>query len=162
MQSPPLPPRWASNPERNRKNENSCGSQDESFPTWWTQHPVRRPLLTGWAAGPRGRRLSGPPEAAILEQALTSLARILPVSRRDLESLLEAHYLHDWQADPFSLGAYSYALVGGADAPAELAAPLAHTLYFAGEATESTGDNATVHGAIRTGLRAAREVLEGR
>jgi monoamine oxidase len=43
-----------------------------------------------------------------------------------------------------------------------LAAPLAHTLYFAGEATESTGDNATVHGAIRTGVRAAREILENR
>jgi monoamine oxidase len=68
-------------------------------------------------------------------------------------------YMHDWQADPFSRGAYSYAAVGGIDAARRLGAPVANTLYFAGEATNGDGYNGTVHGAIATGIRAAREVL---
>jgi uncharacterized protein with NAD-binding domain and iron-sulfur cluster len=44
------------------------------------------------------------------------------------------------------------------DAARALAAPVADTLYFAGEATNSDGYNATVHGAIATGYRAAEEV----
>jgi len=40
-----------------------------------------------------------------------------------------------------------------------LAEPLSGRLYFAGEAT-SNGHWGTVHGAIASGLRAAREILE--
>jgi len=69
-------------------------------------------------------------------------------------------HTHDWQSDRWSLGAYSYALVGGADAHRELAAPVEDTLFFAGEATDARGHNGTVHGAIFSGYRAAREVLE--
>jgi len=50
--------------------------------------------------------------------------------------------------------------VGGMGAAANLAEPVANTLYFAGEATNSDGYNGTVHGAIATGLRAAKELLE--
>jgi len=34
------------------------------------------------------------------------------------------------------------------------------TLFFAGEATDDTGQAATVTGAIQTGERAAREIVE--
>jgi len=43
--------------------------------------------------------------------------------------------------------------------PQLLAAPLAGTLFFAGEATDSRGEQGTVHGAIASGKRAAAEVL---
>ena len=76
-----------------------------------------------------------------------------------LHNGLRGGFSHDWQADPFSRGAYSYAAVGGSVAGEELGAPLDGTLFFAGEATESDGQNATVHGAIASGKRAAREVL---
>jgi monoamine oxidase len=46
------------------------------------------------------------------------------------------------------------------DAATKLAEPVANTLYFAGEATNSDGYNGTVHGAIATGLRAAKELLQ--
>jgi monoamine oxidase len=69
-------------------------------------------------------------------------------------------FSHDWQADPFSRGAYSYAAVGGSRAGEELGAPLDATLFFAGEATQSDGQNATVHGAIASARRVAREVLQ--
>ena len=76
-----------------------------------------------------------------------------------LQQGLRGGFSHDWQADPFALGAYSYAAVGGSGAGEELGVPLDGTLFFAGEATESDGQNATVHGAIASARRVAREVL---
>jgi monoamine oxidase len=73
--------------------------------------------------------------------------------------LADAH-THDWQTDPFSLGAYSYGKVGCDAAPEALAEPVDNTLYFAGEASDTTGNNGTVHGAIASGYRAAEQILE--
>jgi monoamine oxidase len=134
-------------------------SNDDWFPTWWSTMPALSPILTGWAAGRRGERLSGKDEGLIVAQAITSLAGLLDVERAHLASMLDKPYLHDWQADPFSRGAYSYVMVGGASAPRELAVPLGGTLFFAGEATDTGGHNGTVHGAIASGRRAAQDVL---
>jgi monoamine oxidase len=41
----------------------------------------------------------------------------------------------------------------------ELARPVQDTLFFAGEAVHVDGFAGTVHGALETGERAAREVL---
>ena len=78
--------------------------------------------------------------------------------RARLDELLEAWTLHDWRADPFSLGAYSYPGVGGIAAQRALAKPVESTLFFAGEATDSE-QTATVAGAIASGRRAAREAI---
>jgi monoamine oxidase len=75
--------------------------------------------------------------------------------------LLEAAYFHDWQSDPFSRGAYSYGMAGADGAQKALANPVENTLFFAGEATDVTGHNGTVHGAIASGHRAAKEILHG-
>ncbi len=69
-------------------------------------------------------------------------------------------YCHDWQRDPFARGAYSYVGVGGGTARKELAAPLDGTLFFAGEATDTEGEAATVTGALQSGERAANEIIE--
>jgi len=79
-------------------------------------------------------------------------------SRTLLQKLLEDAYYHDWQADPFARGAYSYVCVGGEGAEQELGRPIANTLFFAGEATDVTGHIGTVHGAIASGHRAAGEI----
>jgi monoamine oxidase len=68
-------------------------------------------------------------------------------------------FQHDWSHDPFALGAYSYPLVSGASAPRALGAPVADTLFFAGEATVPPPHGGATHGAIASGERAAREVL---
>lgn len=81
------------------------------------------------------------------------------MSAHELEGLLEHAYIHDWQMDPFSRGAYSYGRVGGDGMPEALAKPIDNTLFFAGEATDITGHNGTVHGAIASGNRAAAEIL---
>ena len=79
---------------------------------------------------------------------------------RTLQHQLDATYFHDWQNDPFSRGAYSYGKIGADGAQQALTAPIANTLFFAGEATDVTGHNGTVHGAIASGQRAAAQILE--
>jgi monoamine oxidase len=73
--------------------------------------------------------------------------------------LVQESFVHDWQSDPYSRGAYSYALADSEEPARRLAAPVGNTLFFAGEATDFSGHNGTVHGAIASGQRAATELL---
>jgi monoamine oxidase len=91
---------------------------------------------------------------------VASLARILSRSEADLNRLVQAAYFHDWQADPFARGAYSYVPAGALPWRAKFAEPVQDTLFFAGEVTEQDGHSATVHGAIASGIRAAKQILE--
>ena len=133
-------------------------TSDKDFPTWWTTYPFTSPLIVGWCGGPRARRLLEESEAVIINRAVTALARQCGVTQRRMRSIVEEAWTHDWLHDPFARGAYSYAKVGGVDASAMLARPLAGTLFFAGEATDTEGATGTVHGAIASGRRAARQV----
>ena len=121
--------------------------------------PVHAPVLTAWAPSARAEALSAQNTDDIVDKALETLAWALPVDRSELDELYQQAYLHDWQADPFSRGSYSYVRVGGLEAQKELAEAVEQTLFFAGEATETEGHHATVHGAVATGYRAAREAL---
>ena len=137
-------------------------SQDEWFPTWWTTMPEKLPIITGWAPFRSAERLSGQSHSFVVKRSLQTLGELLGVDSNQLESWLDAAYFHDWQRDPFSRGAYSYGKVGADGAQRSLASPVESTLFFAGEATDTSGHNGTVHGAITSGYRAAREILQGR
>jgi monoamine oxidase len=134
-------------------------SDHRLFPTWWSTLPLWAPVLTGWAAGRRAEELSFRPKATVVRSALSALAELLDLQERRLETLLLSAHTHDWQADRFARGAYSWPVVGGAHASRALAHPLDHTLFFAGEATDVTGHYGTVHGAIASGKRAAQQLL---
>ncbi|HEX2200085.1 MAG TPA: NAD(P)/FAD-dependent oxidoreductase [Burkholderiales bacterium] len=116
------------------------------FPTFWTPLPVRAPLLIAWSGGPNATQ---PTWEAIADSLRAVFGRI-----EEPDELI----IQDWANDPYARGAYSYVLVDGAGARQALAAPLAQTLFFAGEAT-STDDSGTVAGALASGRRAARELL---
>jgi monoamine oxidase len=131
------------------------------IPTWWTPAPIRAPMITGWTGGPSARALLGLDRQQLAAAALDVLAPAIGVPRTRLGGLLVDLHHHDWSGDPWSRGAYSYALVGGADAFAALGQPLAGTLAAAGEATAPDGENGTVPGAIESGRRAARALLAG-
>ena len=94
----------------------------------------------------------------IEERALAALARQFGMQRRRVASLLEHRWYHDWVNDPNSLGAYSYALVGGSHAAKRLTRPVENTLFFAGEAC-SAQDFSTAHGAYESGVAAADAAL---
>jgi monoamine oxidase len=128
------------------------------FPTFWTPLPMRAPLLTAWAGGPKAARLAGSSRDALLAAALRSVGMVFG-RERALKAQLDAALVQDWQADPCSRGGYSYVRVGGEGARERLAEPLDDTLYFAGEATD-VEEAGTVAGALRSGERGAREVLK--
>jgi monoamine oxidase len=130
-----------------------------AIPTWWRLLPFEDARLVGWAGGPRARRLASHTESWILERGLESLGLIFGLRRADLERLLESARVVNWQADPFSLGGYCVVPVGAVPLQEELARPVQDTLFFAGEAVHVDGFAGTVHGALETGERAAREVL---
>jgi monoamine oxidase len=135
---------------------------DQPIPTWWSAVDPDVPVLTGWAGGPGARSLAGIGEQAVVTLAVASLAGALGLRSEEVMEHLEAHHFHEWQADPFSRGGYSYVAAGGVGAHAALAAPVADTLYFAGESTCGQGLNATMEGALRSGRRAAEELLAAR
>jgi monoamine oxidase len=124
------------------------------FPTFWTPLPMHAPLLTAWAGGPKAKKLTGRNEHALLQSALKCVRSIL---RRVEEPT--AFLVQDWQADPYARGGYSYVKVGGAGAREMLQRSLEGTLYFAGEATD-VEEAGTVGGALQSGIRAAREIMQ--
>jgi monoamine oxidase len=130
-------------------------SPSSPFPTVWTPLPMHAPLLTAWAGGPKAERLTGSSRAKLLDSALASAEAIFG---KGIRGQLAAACVQDWKQDPHARGGYSYVLVGGEGAREELAAPLGDTIFFAGEATESE-DPGTVAGALRSGIRAARQVM---
>lgn len=117
--------------------------------------PFGRALVEVYVGGRLSREL-----AAAGPEAMTAYGREALVEcfgggvERHLEPLLTT----DWDSDPFSLGAYSYALPGRADDRQVLAEPLDERLVLAGEHT-SPGEPACAHGAWRSGRRAAEQLL---
>jgi len=134
-------------------------SDDKLFPTWWTQMPDPVPMITGWAPAASADNLRGMSEGWIVQKAMETLAGLLGLENAHVKSELVGAYFHDWDSDPFSQGAYSYVRAGGEGCQKTLGAPVGETLFFAGEATDISGHNGTVHGAIASGKRAAREIL---
>jgi monoamine oxidase len=132
----------------------------QTFNVWWTQHPLRAPVLTAWSGGPPASRLSAQGSAVVEETAIGELGAALQLRRSRVEALIEGVYYHDWTKDAYSLGAYSYVGVGGKDAPKQLTRPVESTLFFAGEATDAE-NSGTVEGAIASGKRAAGQILRG-
>jgi monoamine oxidase len=129
-----------------------------SFPTFWTPLPIRAPVLVAWCAGPNATRLAGLGESQIVKRALDSLTELLG-DRALVMSQLRGAHVHDWQADPFACGAYSFVTAGGSGARQALAKPLQDTLFFAGEAADTQGEAATVAGALQSGEHAAKKIL---
>jgi monoamine oxidase len=128
------------------------------FPTWWTSSPVDSTTLVAWSGGSAARALREAPPSEILRRALATLAGALSIPVREATRRLADWSYHDWTADPFARGAYSYVRVGGTSSARVIAAPVSRTLYFAGEALgrEETG---TVPAALESGRRAAARLL---
>jgi monoamine oxidase len=127
-------------------------------PVFWTLAPRRAPVLVGWAGGPRARRLSRLGRTGALRAALRGLAPAFGIGAAALEDRLEAAEVVDWSQDPLAWGGYAVFPVGADGAAEALARPVEGTLFFAGEATEPEFAG-TVDGALRSGVRAARQVL---
>lgn len=130
---------------------NFVHAPDVEIPVWWTSQPSLAPILTGWAGGPRARRLG-------VDDCLAAAARAFGAPRSKVDDLFAAAWTHDWGADPFSRGAYPYVGIGGLADLEALARPLEGSLVVAGDFLDP-GHIGTVGGALAGGRRAARNLL---
>jgi monoamine oxidase len=134
--------------------------RNEPFPVCWTGSPPDPPFLTGWVGGPRAQALAGLKIEQLIPLALRSVSSIFGVPGETLAGWLRAAHSYDWTSDPFSRGAYSYGGVHAAAARKALRQPVRNTLFLCGEALADDGRNATVPGALSSGLQAAALALQ--
>jgi monoamine oxidase len=117
--------------------------------------PLGRPLVEGYFGGALARDLEQEGEAAFASFAIDQLASLLG---NDIRERLHPIAASAWARDPHARGSYSHAKPGEADARPVLAAPVDQRLFFAGEACSSE-DFSTAHGAYRSGVSAAEQVI---
>ena len=128
-------------------------------PVWWSAHPAETRTLTGWIGGPRSAVFDQCTREQIGDAACQELALIFSRPVAFVRGQLINCATHDWHTDPYTCGTYSYVPAGALDAVLRMATPVYDTLYFAGEHTDTTGHWGTVHAAMRSGIRAAKQVL---
>ena len=128
-------------------------------PVWWTPHPAPSNTLTGWVGGPRSEFLARFTPSQLAEIACHALALIFTLDPIYIRGQLVNCHSHNWQHDALTVGAYSYIPAGSLNGPSKMTIPAERTLYFAGEHTDTTGHWGTVHAAIRSGQRAADQIL---
>jgi monoamine oxidase len=144
---------------RRWRSENLYVGASTDLPIPWVfEHTVNQPgergILEAQAAGAQARSLARMPEAERIEFALSQLERIFPGIRGDYELGVSKI----WDEDPWARGAFAFFR------PAQmlrLAPQLARAegrIHFAGDHTSAWPG--WMQGALESGLRAAREVIE--
>lgn len=135
-----------------------AGGENESLQTigcWW-QSASNHKLLVGYTCGSRHDAVVGMDEPTLHQRVLSDLHNIVG---HDVDDNVTSTQLVRWDTNPFVRGAYSNHPVGVSnDERAILAETIGDRLFFAGEATVSSGNYATVHGAIESGQRVAAEI----
>jgi monoamine oxidase len=127
---------------------------------WWVPGPaIERGahVLTTLVGGLQALVLNSLPEEGVLMRAQQELCRLFE-TRAPHRTFVKGACI-SWVNDPWARGGYTYVPAGAHGARQRLAHPVADTLFFAGDATVTTTNPSTVHGALESGLRAAREVL---
>lgn len=144
---------------RNNLSEMGFLFSREEIPTWWTQYPDERPLLTGWLAGPRAAAAQFWSKDEIIQKALKSLAAILGIDKFQLQQRVEEAWYYNWSADPYVCGAYSYETVGGEEAIRTIQKGVEDTLFFAGEGVHTGPAIGTVEAALVSGRDTAHQMI---
>lgn len=111
-------------------------------------------LVTFFVAGDLADQISTMPEALVFQKAIEQLDEIFNTSCAEHVTTKK---LVSWSRERLVQGAYTHPTVNAGDSRAMLAAPVANTLFFAGEATHMFV-NPCLQGAMETGARAAAQV----
>lgn len=131
---------------------------DAVVPTWWTQHPARHAVLTGWFSGPKADKVASLSKRELIDMGLASLAAIFDLTTDRLRQGLVASQAINWGNDPFARGAYSYATPKTRRAQAVMRYSEGRVL-LSGEALYSGPDMGTVEAALATGHQTAQTIL---
>lgn len=117
--------------------------------------PFGRPMVEAFLGGAHARALEAEGPGAASAFVIEELCELLGSS---FKGKAQAMAETGWSTDPWSRGAYSHALPGGAWARAALAEPIDGRIFFAGEATSAHAFS-TAHGAADSGRAASRLAL---
>lgn len=132
---------------------------DLSVPTWWTQLPQHKALLTGWISGPAAEKIKNEEDEAIMLRSIYSLSSIFSIDSHILKDKLKWYKVFNWAKDQFTCGSYSYSTLETMNARKILMEPVEVTLFFAGEALYEGPETGTVEAALTSGLKAASKIL---
>jgi monoamine oxidase len=146
------------NAEEFEQDTRIFGSTDRVGAAMYHMRPFGRPQIEAYFGGRNAWDLESGGKAAFLDFAQSDLGRLLGGAFKRRVKLIGIHL---WGADPYSRGAYSYALPGKAGCRAVLAAAVDDRLFFAGEAC-SKNDFSTAQGGYLTGVAAADQVIAAR
>ena len=114
------------------------------------------PLCMVDVGGKFGAEISKAGEAAMIDFATGWLASLFGA---DVKKAIGKTHATRWNADPWALGAFSAAAVGGQPGRKILMEPVRDRMFFAGEAVHETLWG-TVGGAWESGERAAEAALK--
>jgi monoamine oxidase len=134
-----------------------CFATDKHTGFWWRpgwNRPDEASVLTAYAGAALADRLVRLGNEAAIQIALDDLNQLFG---NPIKTKYNGGMVLNWQAEPYIEMAYSFCPVGAVGLRRVLSYPVEGVLFFAGEAT-SVERNATVHGAIESGWRAAKEV----
>jgi len=116
-------------------------------------------LITAFVMGEKAEYLAGLSDAQKITEILEELSILYPTGNVS-GKYNSINIVQNWLQEAYIEGAYSYPSPGSEGKRAILAAPVKGKVYFAGEATNFNGHLATVHGAMESGYRAVKEILE--
>jgi monoamine oxidase len=142
-----------------KKSAPSFVFSDARIPTWWTQMPLRNGMITGWIAGPKAVAIMNESEDSILEMGLKSLSQIFRIPFKIIQSMLISSHVHNWSADNFAKGAYTYETVYSKNAKRIIIEGVEDTLFFAGEALHEGPESGTVEAALSSGMKTAEKII---
>jgi len=134
-----------------------CFVTDKRTGFWWRpgwNRSNEAPVLTAYAGATLADRLVKFGNDAAIQIALEDLNQLFG---NQAKANYTSGMVLNWQREPYIEMAYSFCPIGAAGLRRVLSYPIDGVLFFAGEAT-SVERNATVHGAIESGRRAAKEV----
>mmetsp|Transcript_16926 Transcript_16926/g.36620 ORF Transcript_16926/g.36620 Transcript_16926/m.36620 type:complete len:442 (+) Transcript_16926:98-1423(+) len=134
---------------------------------WMLKYPATNPgqghphCIVGFLSGTYADAASAMPPRGAVDAFLNQLNEIYgkPGNPKPATDALAQYQVVDWSKERWVRGAYTYPTLGAELGDREaLAAPLAGTLFFAGEAT-SISINPCIQGAMETAQRAVQQVL---
>jgi len=131
---------------------------DTIIPTWWTQYPDKKPLLTGWIAGPSSVKMKNYSEKKFKNLLLTSLSSIFSMPFKELEGRLKKIKIMNWIKEPHILGGYSYSTLKTEKVRDILLTPFENKFYFAGEYLIKNSSS-TVDDALQSGRLVAEKII---
>lgn len=115
--------------------------------------------LTAFLMGPSAEELALLSHQQAVQDIIAELVTMFP-SGAVASKFTGAFVYKNWADEPFIGGAYSFPSITSTGQREILASPVNSKVYFAGEATNYNGHLATVHGAMESGFRAVKEIIQ--